>query len=68
MAIAKLDASGWTVTDADETHNHPLPSNIRGYSTVRKLDTNEKSSVRSLAEAGSSTLSILSYLKDNFAN
>ncbi|KAI9910986.1 hypothetical protein PsorP6_010898 [Peronosclerospora sorghi] len=42
--------------------------NIGGYSNVRRLTTNEKSVVRALAEAGSSTSSILSYLKNNLGN
>ncbi|TPX75717.1 hypothetical protein CcCBS67573_g03038 [Chytriomyces confervae] len=66
--VARPRAAGWTVVNADEVHNHPLPLNIGGYSTAQKLTAVEKPVVRALADSGSSTSTILSYLKNNYGN
>ncbi|KAJ3220781.1 hypothetical protein HDU78_000862, partial [Chytriomyces hyalinus] len=66
--VARPHAGRWTVSNVDESHNHPLPSNIGGYSTVQKLTAVEKPVLQALAEAGSSNSTILTYLKNNHGN
>ncbi|TPX75728.1 hypothetical protein CcCBS67573_g03004 [Chytriomyces confervae] len=63
--VARPHAGRWTVSNVDESHNHPLPSNIGGYSTAQKLTAVKKPVVQALAEAGSSNSTILTYLKNN---
>jgi hypothetical protein len=66
--VARPLMTGWTVVSVNDTHNHSLPANIGGYSTARKLSEYEKPVVRALVEAGSSTSTILSYLRNECCN